>query len=321
MLTPEQEQNKQQIYAMLKERKKRLSETDRRSLQRAINSLTNFGNDFSIYRNAHLADVPNTVITGLCHIIKELGFPVFLPREADRYNEVSTLCIQETWNSCLKHIFQFCKFINLGHVPLEPPVNDPRPLSEIYNQALYLYESENQAKQVASFLRQRETNKITHFVAVHCNLLSIVATFEKRGSAHKLLAYSVKKGDQTTFFDIRMKRADKKQIKFSTHSIKQFSNENSSEVNSESPDVNPVNPISITRLTTLPSVMVPSFPTSACLFKQESQPLSFQDPIDDHFVVPTKKSISPLPSITDLMYINPPVPSRIQLPSILTQII
>ena len=315
MLTPEQEQNKQQIHAMLKERKKRLSETDRRSLQRAINSLTNFGNDFSIYRTTNLSDVPNTVITGLCHILKEHGFPVYLPREADRYNEISTLCIQETWNSCLKHIFQCTKFLNLAHLPREPAVSDLRPVSEIYYQALCNYEAGDQAAMVATFLKQRETNKVTHFVGVHSKLLSIVATFEKRGSAHKLLAYSIRNGDETTFFDIRNKNTEKRALKITTK-IPRYSTKPAPEFTPIS-QIHVLNPVSIHPLNPLPSLDQTAFDfTPSSLL----QPIIFQKHTND-FVVPTKKSISPLPSISDLMYFKPPVSPTIKLPSILTQII
>ena len=315
MLSPEQERNKQQVYNMIKERKKRLSETDKRSLIRAVNGLTDFGNDFGVFRGEHLSDVPNTVITGLCQILKEAGFAVYLPREADRYNEISTLCIQETWNSCLRPIFQAAQFVSMSHAPSVQPASDSRPTSEIYNDALSMVEEQVPTSQVVTFVREREAARITHMAFVVTPLLKIVATFEKRGSAHRLLAYALKKGDQTTFFDMRTKASErsttKTQQKRKTHTK-----------TTKLPEPVTVSPVPLVKPAM--SLVFPSLEPTQQVQPVFIQPLnnSFIDlPQDNFFVVPTKKSSPILPSINDLMPFDSLSKPLTPIPSILTQII
>ena len=297
----EKEHNRQQMYNMIRDRKRRLSETDRRSLIRAIGGLTDFGNDFAIYRAKFLSDVPNTVITGLCYIMKELGFPVYLPREADRYNEISTLCIQETWNACLKHIFQLTKFINVSQLKL-PLLNEIIPLPDIYNHAIDSVDNDTPYAQIASYIRQRESAIVTHIVIVRSKILTIVATFEKRGSAHKLLAYAVRKGDQEAFIDTRNKQFDKSRsrsqqnhkLPITIESLQDFINLTQNTNYSAEPMVQSIPQVPSRHHTYSPPQVQPIIPSQLPTNDLISE--SFQP-----FVVPTKKTITPLPSIIDLI--------------------
>ena len=207
----DREKNRQAIYSLLKDRKRHLNETDKRSLSRTIAGLTNFGSEFAKFRSRKLGDVPNTVITGLCQILKEVGFSVYLPREADRYNEVSTLCIQETWESQLKYIFQAASFLNMNHMRVSSLHVGPKLLPEAYINAINAIEQGTDETSVAVYLQQNEDVKITHVSIVKMAGLLIVASFSKRGSAHRLLAYAIKNTDGTRFVDSREKKNEKKQ--------------------------------------------------------------------------------------------------------------
>jgi hypothetical protein len=209
-LMNDREKNRQTILNMLKDRKRHLNETDRRSLSRTIAGLTNFGNDFANFRRKKLADVPNTVITGLCQVLKDIGIPVYLPREADRYNDISTLCIQETWDSHLKYIFELTKFINMNHISGSSIQKESIKTSEAYLSALSLLDQNMFETSVALYLQQHETTNITHIAFVRSPTLSIVSAFAKRGSAHRLLAYSARNGDNIYFYDSREKNLEKK---------------------------------------------------------------------------------------------------------------
>ena len=316
MLSPEQERNKQQVYNMIKERKKRLSETDKRSLIRAVNGLTDFGNDFANYRSEFLSEVPNTVITGLCQVLKEAGFAVYLPREADRYNEISTLCLQETWNTCLHSIFEAAHFISLTHAPSIQPVSDSRSLSEIYLEALSMLKDESSNSEITTFLRERETARITHIVFVNSPLLKIIATFEKRGSAHRLLSYAIKKGEDTSFFDMRTKLSERNVNKLATKRKSHPKTTNIPEpiIVDQTSLIKPVKPL------VLP-LLQPTRHVQPLLVQPLSNNFVADFPQDNFFVVPTKKNSHLLPPIKGLMSFDPLSQPFYKMPSILTQII
>lgn len=291
----EREKNKAAAYAMLKDRKRHLNETDRRSLTRAIGGLSDFGSDFSNFRTKVLADVPNTVITGFCQILKDADVPVYLPREADRYNEISTLCIQETWNSHLKDFFQVTSFINLCHTAAPVVQKEPMKSSELYLNALSALDQEMPEASVAALIQAHDSANITHVALMKHPYISIVSAFSKRGSAHKLLAYGLRKGDVVTTFDIREKKQDKKkQAAPNKKEIHEFAFDQKVPIyfpqpqpaflmNSASSSPAPL-PLQIYQN---PSVTI------------TNDPSQFTEP----FTVPTKKNV--FPSLADMVPIDP----------------
>ena len=298
MLTLERERNKLQLYNMFRDKRKNLSDTDKRSLMRTINGLTDYGNDFPLYRAGNLTDVPNTVITGLCHILKEHGYSVYLPREADRYNEISTYCIQETWNSCLKSIFEHTQFVSMSRLMPVQPSSDTRPLSDIYFEALTKLEAEGSVQQIITLLRQAEAIKITHMLFVKMPNLAVVATFEKRSSAHKLMSYAIDHEGKKTFTDMRPRMNERTINKLAKQSTKKLNKMNLAQHQKTN------NPYPILKQNynfgyhQIPQIME----TESILNTPISQlrpSLNIQQ--DDFFVVPTKKPSKILPSIENLL--------------------
>ena len=197
--------NKEALEFMIERREQKLSETDHRSLVRTVRGLTNFGNEFQNYRSTYLAEVPNSIIIGFCLVLKEIGFNVYLPREADRYNDISTFCIQETWESELKRIFFGSAFICLNKIPIQKKEEANTSIENVYLCALQAAERRYSSSCVSLFLLQHEEIDITHMVLTIIDGLSLLVTFKKRGSAHKVISYIYRKGGVVQFVDKREK--------------------------------------------------------------------------------------------------------------------
>ena len=201
----ERERSKQLFLASINQKLKSLNPGDARSLRRTVHSLTNFGNEFKNYRTVKLNKIPNTVIIGFCRVLQTIGYSVYLPREADRYNEIAIMCIQETWGLGLSEIFNSTVFTKIAFHPGQSIYNADQ-VAKSYHEALNLLLNGVNFNDIIDYLHTNENSPITYAAVCKKDNLAVIVTYSKFASAHKVLSTIVKHHDQIIYVDSRINK-------------------------------------------------------------------------------------------------------------------
>lgn len=201
----ERERAKQLFLASINQKLKSLNPGDARSLRRTVHQLTNFGSEFKNYRTIKLNKIPNTVIIGFCRVLQTIGYTVYLPREADRYNEIAIMCIQETWKLGLSDVFNNTTFTKIVYHPGQNIYN-PEVVANAYHEALNMVIKRMSFNDVIDYLHIHESSPITYAAISKSNDLAVIVTYSKFASAHKVLSTIVKHNDQIIFVDSRINK-------------------------------------------------------------------------------------------------------------------
>lgn len=197
------------LLETLKKKLKTLGPVDARSLQKILNTFTDFGDDFRQYRKTQLTGIPNTVIVSICRILNTFGYNICISRETERYNDIADLCIQQHWKSCLAHIFPNISF----HKPQTVTKNKKyefETLRALYTSAVQNYVNGSDFKMIENAICNSECNTVSFLAHLQYDNYAFIATFQKIGTIHSLLCYVTYRNGQIFIFDSRLKKIKKK---------------------------------------------------------------------------------------------------------------
>ncbi|EAY02797.1 hypothetical protein TVAG_008050 [Trichomonas vaginalis G3] len=204
------------LLETLKLKMNSLGPVDARSLQKILNTFTNFGDDFRRYRKNQLSGVPNTVIVAICKVLNSVGYKICVSRETERYNDIADLCIQQHWNNCLSEIFPHIHYVKPNTIILNRKYEFD-PLRTLYTSAMQNYIGGTPFKSIEEMICTNESNTVSFIAHMKMEEFSFIATFQKVGTVHSLLSYVTYRKGNIFIFDSRLKKIKKKLLQDGTN--------------------------------------------------------------------------------------------------------
>ena len=159
---------------------KRLNKSEMNSLISSIKQCTNFNQDAKIFIEAN--KLQKSVVYQYAKVLKNLGYPVKIFRETERYRFMLALSLQQTWDD-IGPIFKKTKFIDLkGH-------KKNMPTHRIDNLYEYCYDCVINGKNkedIANLIKNTEEQEIRHVAIYQDGNNVIIVSFIKPSNIYKV---------------------------------------------------------------------------------------------------------------------------------------